>query len=119
MGITHPPMATSIIIDEHFQPVGKSGLDERNRVTLSKAVERLRALIGDAALSRLHLSIAINRVGQILLTPEVRVPAHEAWLLRSPVALAQVREGIAQAARGEAADAGSFAEFAEDDLTDE
>jgi len=118
MGITHLSMATSIIADEHFEPVGQSGLDERNRVTLSKAVEQLRALIGDDALSSVHLSIAINRVGQILLTPEIRIPAHEAWLLRNPVAMAQVREGIAQAGRGEASPAGSFAEFVDDDLTD-
>ena len=88
-------------------------------MTLSNAVEQLRALLGDAALSTVHLSISINRVGQILLTPEVRVPAHEAWLLRNPAALVQVREGIEQAGRGEASPEGSFAEFADDDLTDE
>lgn len=119
MGITHLSMATTIIADEHFRPVGESSLDERNRVTLSKAVEQLRALIGDTALSRVHLSVAINSVGQILLTPHVPVAAHEAWLLRNPVALSKVREGIAQAGRGEATSAGSFAEFADDDLTEE
>ncbi len=120
MGVTHMTMAATVIIaDEHFEPVGESALDDRNRVTLSKAVEQLRARIGDAALGRVHLSVAINSVGQILLTPEVPVPAHEAWLARNPVALGQVREGIAQAGRGEARSAGSFAEFADDDLTDE
>jgi hypothetical protein len=119
MGITHLSMATSIIADEHFQLVGESGLDERNRVTLSKAVEQLRALLGDVALSRVHLSVAINGVGQILLTPQVRVAAHEAWLLRNPEALSKVREGIAQAGRGETVPGGSFAEFADDDLADE
>jgi len=119
MGITHLSMATPIIADQHFEQVGESSLDERNRVTLSKAVERLRALIGDTALSRLHLSVAINSVGQILLTPHVRVAVHEAWLLRNPVALSKVREGIAQAGRGEASPAGSFAQFADDDSTDE
>jgi len=112
-------MAGTIIADEHFEPIGESSLDERNRVTLSKAVEQLRALIGDTALSRLHLSVAINSVGQILLTPQVRVAAHEAWLLRNPEALSKVREGIAQAGRGEAVRAESFAQFADDDSTDE
>jgi len=118
MGIAHLAMATDIIADEHFEAVGESRLDERNRVTLSKAVEQLRALIGDAALSRVHLSVAINSVGQILLTPHVPVPAHEAWLLRNPTALSKVREGIAQAGRGEAVPAGSFAEFADDELNE-
>jgi hypothetical protein len=112
-------MATTIIADENFEPVGESGLDERNRVTLSKAVEQLRKLIGDVAMSHVNLSVSINSVGQILLTPHVRVAAHEAWLLRNPVALSQVREGIAQAGRGEVTRAGSFAEFADDDLTEE
>lgn len=119
MGVTHLAMATTLIADEHFETVGESGLDDRNRVTLSKAVEQLRTLIGDVSLARVHLSVSINSVGQILLTPHVAVAAHEAWLLRNPVALSQVGEGIAQAGRGEATASGSFAEFADDDLTDE
>lgn len=53
------------------------------------------------------------------MTPEVPVPAHEAWLFQNPKALAKVREGIAQAGRGEVRRVGSFAHFADDDVTDE
>lgn len=112
-------MATTILVDENFEPVGETGLDERDRVTISQAVEQLRKRIGDVAMSRVQLSVSINTVGQILLTPHVPVPAHEAWLLRNPAALSGVHEGIAQAGRGEATGAGSFGEFADDDLTEE
>lgn len=60
-----------------------------------------------------------NSVGQILLTPHVTVPAHEAWLMRNPAALSKVREGIAQAGRGEARRSRSFAEFADEDVSDD
>lgn len=43
--------------------------------------------------------MAINSARQILLTPEVPVPAREAWLYRNASALGKVRDGIAQAGR--------------------
>lgn len=116
MGVAHHPMAKTIVADVHFEPVGWSALARRSRVTVSTAVEKLRSVLGDTDLSGLQLSVAINDAGQILLTPELRVPAHEVWLPPSPTLLAQVREGIAQAGRGEARTIGSFAEFAEEDL---
>jgi len=111
-------MPTPAIVDEHFEPAGESTLDDRNRVTLSRAVDQLRSLLGDEALARVRLTVSINKVGQILLTPEVPVPAHEAWLFQNPAALAKVREGIAQAGRGEVRHVDSFAEFADDDVTE-
>lgn len=112
-------MASTVIADENFEPVGETALDECDRVTISQAVEQLRRMIGIAAMSRVRLSVSINSVGQILLTPHVPVAAHAAWLLRNPAELSKVREGIAQAGRGEIARGGSFAEFADDDRTEE
>ena len=39
-----------------------------------------------------------NEAGQILLDPQVLVPASEAWLFRNPEALASVKRGLADAA---------------------
>ncbi len=39
-----------------------------------------------------------NSAGQILLDPQVPVPASEAWLLQNPQALAAIRRGLADAA---------------------
>ena len=41
-----------------------------------------------------------NEAGQILLDPQVMVPASEAWLFRNPEALASVKRGLVDAAEG-------------------
>ena len=41
-----------------------------------------------------------NSVGQIVLDPQVTIPASEAWLFNNPDALASVRRGLFDAARG-------------------
>ena len=104
------------ILDERFEPAGEGTLDDRNRVALTKAVGALRARLGDIA--GVRFDIHVNSVGQVLLSPAVSIPAHEAWLFRNPAALAQVREGLAQAKRGEKADWPSFAKYADDKLSD-
>ena len=123
MGTTYPAgftgpweaaMAATAILDEHFEPAGEGTLDERNRVALTKAVEALRARLGD--LAGVRFEISFNRAGQVLLSPAVSVAAHEAWLYRNPRALAQVREGLTQSAHGETAAWGSFAKYADEDL---
>ncbi len=41
-----------------------------------------------------------NSVGQIVLDPQVTIPASEAWLFNNPDALASVRRGLSDAAQG-------------------
>ena len=41
-----------------------------------------------------------NSFGQIVLDPQVTIPASEAWLFSNPDALASVRRGLADAANG-------------------
>jgi hypothetical protein len=41
-----------------------------------------------------------NSIGQIILDPQVTIPASEAWLFNNPDALASVRRGLSDAARG-------------------
>ena len=41
-----------------------------------------------------------NSKGQILLDPQVTVPASEAWLFKNPGALASVKRGLKDAAAG-------------------
>ena len=41
-----------------------------------------------------------NRIGQIVLDPQVTIPASEAWLFKNPAAIASVRKGLADAAKG-------------------
>jgi hypothetical protein len=39
-------------------------------------------------------------LGQIVLDPQVTIPASEAWLFSDPDALASVRRGLSDAAKG-------------------
>lgn len=41
-----------------------------------------------------------NSIGQIVLDPQVTIPASEAWLFNNPDALALVRQGLSDAAKG-------------------
>ncbi len=41
-----------------------------------------------------------NSAGQIVLDPQVTIPASEAWLFKNPDAIAAVRRGLADAAQG-------------------
>ncbi len=41
-----------------------------------------------------------NSAGQIVLDPQVTVPASEAWLFNNPDAMAAIRRGLADAAQG-------------------
>jgi hypothetical protein len=101
------------ILDHSFRRVGEAVIDERKRISLAKAVERLKQLLGDR---EVHFGIYVNDSGQLLLSPEVSVPVHELWLLKNPEAQAKLREGLKQAAEGDLHDLGSFAKFAEDEI---
>jgi len=63
----------------------------------------------------LQFTVACNEAGQILLTPEVTVPAHEAWLYKNKEAYQSVMRGIEQAKRGKVRPIGSFAKYVGDD----
>lgn len=58
--------------------------------------------------------IYINSSEQIILDPQVTIPASEAWLFEDRAALALVDKGMAESAKGQVIDRGSFAKYAED-----
>jgi len=105
------------ILDTDFEFIGEGGIDERNRFSLTKALTKLKERFAEpATLEALHFRVYVNAAGQILLDPAVTVPVREIWLYRNPVALAKVREGLAEAAEGDLHDIGSFAKFADDEI---
>jgi hypothetical protein len=107
------PNATPILSDR-FEVVAEVAVDERNRISLTKALDSLRDLFQNQ--KDLRFVIQINDIGQILLSPVISVPLHEAWLNRNPVVLAKVRRGLAQAGAGELTDRGSFDKYADDEI---
>jgi hypothetical protein len=66
--------------------------DAKKRVTLGKA---LAAFTEDV-----RFDVYRTDSGQIVLDPQVSVPASEAWLYRNPKAIAAVRRGLQEAAEG-------------------
>jgi len=105
------------ISENEFELIAEGGIDERKRFSLTKALAQVEQCLGKpASLQTLHFRVYVNAAGQILLDPALSVPVREMWLYRNPVALAKVREGLAQAAEGDFNDLGSFAKFADDEI---
>lgn len=55
-----------------------------------------------------------NRAGQILLDPQVTIPASELWLFENKDALASVHKGIVESDKRQVIKRGSFAKFVKD-----
>jgi hypothetical protein len=86
-------MKTSIIKDTTFQRVAEGVKpDAKKRVVLS----------GTKVPEGITYHIYSNSLGQIVLDPQVTIPASEAWLFNNPEALALVRQGLKEAAEGRA-----------------
>ncbi len=107
--------ATEALLDENFKVVGESTLDAKKRIGLTKAIDALRGLFGQD-LKNVRFEISYNDAGQILLSPETTIPLHEVWLYKNKKALASLRRGMEEAARGEVQDIGSFAQCANDEI---
>ena len=63
--------------------------------------------------------VLVNEAGQILLDPITNIPDREQWLWQNPQALAAVKCGLAQAAKGEVHDLGDFSEYADLEIEEE
>jgi hypothetical protein len=57
--------------------------------------------------------------GTVVLTPVAVIPKRELWLYKNSEAMALVQKGLAESARGEAKNIGSFAQYADDKLGEE
>ena len=84
-------MKAMIIKDTVFQRLAESVKpDAKKRVVLPK----IQVLEG------VTYHIYSNSLGQIVLDPQVTIPASEVWLFNNPDALASVRRGLSDAAQG-------------------
>jgi hypothetical protein len=90
-----PPMwsnkMANIIKDTDLTMVARSVKpDAKKRVVLPKA------LVEEGVTYHIYT----NKFGQIVLDPQVTIPASEVWLFKNPGALASVKRGLADAAQG-------------------
>jgi hypothetical protein len=82
---------TKIIRDTSFERVAEGVRpDAKKRVVLS----------GAELQEGVTYHVYINSLGQIVLDPQVTIPASEAWLFKNPEALGAVRRGLDDAAEG-------------------
>jgi hypothetical protein len=95
------------IADTNFQEIKHS----------SRADERGRLTVGAVAKKK-NYRVMINESGQILLDPIVNIPEREVWLWKNQSALSSLKQGLEAAKAGETQDYGSFAEYADLDITD-
>jgi len=80
-----------LIKDSDFKMVAEGVRpDAKRRVVLSKIPEHKGIIY----------HIYSNSMGQIVLDPQITIPASEAWLFENPEAFASVRRGLADAAQG-------------------
>ena len=108
-------MPTVTVFDKNFEPVGHVSLDSRKRIVLTKALEAIGRIVGGES-KDLRFTVACNEAGQILLTPEVTLPVHEAWLYKNKEAYQSIMRGIEQAKRGKVRSLGSFANYVDGDV---
>ena len=81
----------TIIKDTDFKGIGKSVKpDIKKRVVLPNA------LVKEGIIYHIYY----NSIGQILLDPQVTIPASEVWLFNNPDALALVQRGLSDVAEG-------------------
>lgn len=109
-------MATTniAVLDQNFELFGESSLDERKRITLTKAVEVLYDRFHEEP-TKIRFAIYVNKAGQILLSPETAIPLHEAWLFKNQNALYSVLRGMEEAKAGKLKDLGSFMDDAKEE----
>jgi len=83
-------MATIIKDTDLIRVAGSVKPDAKKRVVLPAA------LVQEGIIYHIYS----NSFGQIVLDPQVTIPASEAWLFNNPEALALVRQGLDDVAHG-------------------
>lgn len=81
----------NIVKDAHFEEVAEVKVDSKNRVTLGKGKNTVKASI---------YKIYRNAIGQIILDPQATIPAHEQWLFKNKEAMRMVQAGLEDAQKG-------------------
>lgn len=79
----------NLIRDLHFKEIAETKPDAKHRVTLGRLPFRVH-----------HYKVFVNESGQIVLDPQVTIPASEAWLFKNKKAQTSVVRGLADARAG-------------------
>ena len=77
-----------------------------------------RVCLGDLAKDISSFRVRVDSRHRIILEPFVEIPAREQWLFKNKTALAQVKQGIQDAAKGKLKNKGDFSQFQDEELED-
>ncbi len=105
MTMAKKPKYSEVVREGTFQDYGAVKSDAKHRVVLKDPVHEF-------------YRIYRNPAGQILLDPQVMIPAQEAWLFKNKKALDSVRRGLKQLGEGKFIKMPSFAKYADIKLDD-
>jgi hypothetical protein len=95
-----------IIRDEKLTRVsGNVKPDSRRRVVLPETTLADKDIV---------YHVYTNSYGQIILDPQVTIPASEAWIFEDKAVLASLDKGMAESNKGQLIDRGSFVKYAAD-----
>jgi hypothetical protein len=95
-------MVTNIIRNEDFIGVAKRvKVDSKRRLVLP------RSLVQDDVTFHIYT----NSVGQIVLDPQVTIPASELWVFENKEILASIDKGMVESINGQVVNRGSFAKY--------
>jgi len=84
-------METKIIKNPKFRRVAANVKpDAKRRIVLSKA----------CLTEGVMYHVYCNEIGQVILDPQISIPASEAWIWDNPDILASLKQGLAEAAAG-------------------
>jgi hypothetical protein len=98
-------MTNPTIIEDNYMTVITGKILKDTKMTMvaeSVKPDSKKRLVLPKNLAREGITYHIyqNSFGQIILDPQVTIPASEVWLFDNPVALGLVREGLSDAAHG-------------------
>jgi hypothetical protein len=79
----------SIVKDQEFKELPQARVDSKYRVSLGAAGKQLS-----------QFRVYQNALGQIILDPQVSVPACEAWLFKNPKISKSIQKGLEDARLG-------------------
>ena len=80
-----------IVKDTHFEEVAEVKVDSKSRITIGKGKNAVKTNI---------YKVYRNAIGQIILDPQVTIPAHEQWLFKNKEAARGVKAGLDDAKKG-------------------
>lgn len=96
----------SVLIEENMTKVAESVKpDAKKRVLIPKSAFK----------AGVTYHIYTNRFGQIVLDPQVTIPASELWVFQNKEVLASIDKGVKEAADGQTIERGSFAKHVKDE----